>query len=346
MKPRPRRLWKKNRAAGRICFALRVGLLLGAFAGSLAGAGPDGYELIGRITWKDRGFSRSAPPLVVLDGAVSPYSAVMRADPTGRFKFKNLVPDMYTLTVYVARAGEYRRTVEVSPSLADTRKRIFVELNFEPNLGSRALHTVSSAQLSVPSKALKEFEKALKKLGRRDADGAVAHLKKTVELAPQFAEAWNTLGTLAYKESDYRQAESYFREALKHEPGYYPSRVNLGGVLLNLGRMEEALPLNKDAVETRPDDALAHVQLGLNHYYLGQYTEAEKHLKHAASLDPHHFSYPHLTLARIYLLQKDIASAERTLNEFLSLHPDAQTSPAVRKHIEAIRSQLAAEHAP
>ncbi len=252
---------------------------------------------------------------------------------------------MYTLTVYIPRGGEYRRTVEISPGLADTRKRIFVDLMFQPGYGSRALHTVSSSQLSVPSKALKEFEKALKKLARRDADGAVAHLKKTLELAPQFAEAWNTLGTLAYKAGEYHQAEDCFREALRHDSEYYPPLVNLGGVLLNQGRVQESLPLNQEAVRTRPDDALAHVQLGLNHYYLGQYSEAKRHLKQAASLDPRHFSYPQLTLARIYLLQKDFASATRELEQFLSLHPDAQSSPAVRKHVEAIRSQLPADGA-
>lgn len=316
-------------------------LFLGAAFSQGVSAGADGYQLIGKITRKDGELFPNALPVVLMDGTILPFAASTRADLSGEFRFKDLQPDMYTITIYIPRAGEYRRTVEVSPSLADSQKRIFVDLVFQPNLGSKALHEVSSAQLSIPEKALKEFEKANKKLARRDAAGAIAHLKKIVALAPQFLEAWNTLGTLAYKSGEFPLAESYFREALKRDPEYYPSLVNLGGALLSQGRMQESLPVNMAAVQARPDDALAHSQLGLSCYYLGQFPEAERYLEQATSLDPGHFSYPQLTLTKIYLNRKDFASAARVLEQFLSLHPDAKQSPAVQKQIEDIRSQPA-----
>jgi Tfp pilus assembly protein PilF len=68
-------------------------------------------------------------------------------------------------------------------------------------------------------KISKEFEKATRKLGNRDSEGAIAHLKKAIEIAPQFIDAWNVLGTLAYKANQFPLAEG-FREALKHDQDY------------------------------------------------------------------------------------------------------------------------------
>jgi len=317
-----------------------LALLIVAGLNDLSVSADSGYELRGRIILGDRKLTRDSLPLVLLEGAKIPYSAHTRADLSGKFKFKNLQPDMFTLIVYIPRGGEYRKTVEVSPGLADKNRRVSVEVDFRPNLGSLALRKTSVDRLRVPEKALKEYEKSRKKLGSRDAEGSIAHLKKAVEIAPQFVEAWNTLGTLAYKTADYRLAEEYFREALQHDPEYYPAIVNLGGALLTLGKVRDSLPFNLEAVRSRPDEALAHSQLGLNYFYLEQYAEAEEHLKLAISLDRGHFSYPQLPLAEIYLRRNDVAAAERQLNQFLSIHPDAMQSPPVQQRIDRIRAAI------
>jgi Tfp pilus assembly protein PilF len=306
----------------------------------VAGIGAERYQLIGKITLKDRELSRNALPVILLEGTRIPFAAHTHADVSGRFKFNNILPDLFTIIVYIPRAGEHRQTIEVSAGLADSRRRVFVDVDFRPNLGSKTLGEISSTQLSVPEEALTEYEKARKKLGRSDVESAIAHLKKAVAIAPQFIEAWNTLGTLAYKSGQLSLAEVYFREVLRKEPDYYPSLVNLGGTLLNEGRLQAALPLNKAAVEARPDDALAHSQLGLNFFYLGDDIEAEKELKQAELLDPGHFSYPQLPLAEIYLRKQDFRSAERELRQFLILHPDAGQEPAVKERIGRIFAQL------
>ncbi len=311
-----------------LLFALNAFLARGADAG--------GYQLIGKITQPDKKFTRATCPLVFLDGTHIPFAAQTRADLSGKFKFKDLHPDLFTLIVYIPRSGEYARTVEVSPALADSKKRVFVEITFQPSLASKSYQKVSSSQLSIPDNALREYEKANRKMQNRDVEGAVEHLKKAVEIAPQYVDAWNNLGALAYKLHQFALAETYFREALKHEPDYYPSLVNLGGALLTQGKIQDSLPWNLAALQARPDDALAHSQLGLNYYHMGQMEEAEKYLKQATVLDPGHFSFPQLKLAEIYIARKDSASAARMLRQFLDLHPDAGEAPAVRKQIQQL----------
>ena len=50
----------------------------------------------------------------------------------------------------------------------------------------------------------------------------------------------------------------------------YTSNPNLGGALLNLDRQTEALEYNRYAVKSRPNDALANSQLGINYFKLGR----------------------------------------------------------------------------
>ena len=203
-------------------------IFLSAVLTGSAGIAAGGYQLIGRITPRDREFSPLALPVVLLEGTKIPFAAHTRADLAGNFRFKNLQPDIFTLIVYIPHAGEYTKTVEVSPGLADSKKRIFVDVVFQPNLGSKAQMEASLAMLSVPEKAWKEYEKARKKLGSRDAEGAIAHLKKTVAIAPQFVEAWNTLGRLAYKSRRISSGRGLFPRGLETRPGLLPFRGEFG----------------------------------------------------------------------------------------------------------------------
>ncbi len=321
-------------------------LFLGALLTGRGCIAAGGYQLIGTILSKDREYSPRALPVVLLEGTRTFFAAQTLADPGGKFKFKDLQPDLFTLIVLIPNAGEYRQTVEVSSGLADSKKRVFVEVKFQPNLGSIARSQTSLAMLSVPTKAWKEFEKARKELENRDGESAIAHLKKSVDMAPQFVAAWNMLGTLAYKSRDFILAESYFREALKHNPDYYPSVVNLGGALISQGKMADSLPHNLAAVEMRPDDALAQSQLGLSYFYLEKFPEAEEHLKKAISLDPGHFSYPQLPLAEIYLVRNDTESANREIEQFLQFHPDAEQSTVIKERLARIRSLINSAKSP
>lgn len=300
----------------------------------LAGAAlPAGefFELRGRVLQDNGRPFRRALPQVFLQGATHPFSASTQADLSGEFQFKKLAAGMYTLVIIVPRRGEMRRTVQVSPSLADEHGRIRVDLQFEPTFSPMDTHIVSAKQLAIPENAKKEYERAQSRLEKHDVAGAVRHLKKAVEIAPAYSAAWNYLGTIAYQSREYTQACDYFQEALKHEPEAYAPRVNLGGALLALGRVREALEYNREAVRMRPDDALAHSQLGQNYFQLGQLELATQHLKKAKSLDVAHFSFPQLLLAEIYRLKKDEAAMREELREFLHYHPDSDYAPQIRE---------------
>jgi tetratricopeptide (TPR) repeat protein len=152
-----------------------------------------------------------------------------------------------------------------------------------------------------------------------------------VKVAPKYADAWDNLGTIAFQTGKYRDAEGYFRRALKHEPGDFSFLVNLGGVLVALERHEEALAVNQKAYELRSEDALANAQLGMSYFHLGDEQRAIEYLTAAKKSDPAHFTYPQLILARIYSRQGESDRVVAELQDFLERHPDSEESASVRR---------------
>ena len=152
-----------------------------------------------------------------------------------------------------------------------------------------------------------------------------------MEIAPQFATAWNNLGTIAYQTQKFARAEECFREALAQDPTAYEPLVNLGGVLVTRHKLDEAWDYNLHAVLTRPGDALANSQLGMTYFELGNAELAEKYLRKALELDPGHFSHPQLFLAEIHLRRGDTHSAAADLESFLRHHPDWPQAAVMRQ---------------
>ena len=288
------------------------------------------------------------PPLrsawVGLQAADRPFRTQTLSDLKGRFRFKKLEPGGYSLIVFHPRWGEQRRSVEVTPSFADNRNRIevtFVVKRSQDGRERQAIdkHTVTARELTVSSKARAAFLKANQRVEKHDVEGAVAHLREAVEISPQFVEAWNQLGTIAYQESDYAQAEGHFREALMLQSDAFGPVVNMGATLLALGRHTEALGYNRYAVTLRPDDALAHSQLGRNHFLLSSHTQAVQHLRRAKGIDPDHFSLPQVTLAEIYSRQGKVDAAIRELEDYIARHPDSQRAALTRETLARLKAE-------
>lgn len=300
----------------------------------LAAAQDARYEIVGRIEPPGRA-------AVHVHGATMPFSSSALADSKGRFRVRKLVPGSYTLSVFLPGRGEARQTVSVGPGSADSRRRVNVVIVLDDaRLQRDARHgTVSARELAIPQKARREYEEAQKLLARPDVPAAVERLERAVEIAPEFSAAWNNLGTIAYQTRDFPLAEKCFRRALEAEPGAYEPLVNLGGVLVTVLKLDEALEYNIYAVLSRPNDALANSQLGLTYFHLDRPDLAEKYLRTAIGLDPGHFSHPQLVLAEIYLRRDQRTAAADLLENFLAHHPDWPAAEKMREGIAKLRAE-------
>jgi tetratricopeptide (TPR) repeat protein len=276
-----------------------------------------------------------AAAAVSLHAVASPFATTTLAGPDGRFRFKNVEAGAYTVSVYVPRRGETRMTINAGPGTADKKGRVTVQVDTHGEaLNRQRAATVSARELRIPDRARRAYEEAGRKTSRRDFEGAIASLKRAVEIEPRFAAAWNHLGTIAYQTQRYPDAESYFRKGIEADPDAYEPVVNLGGVLINLGNFDEAWKYNVEAVLRRPNDALAQSQLGMTYMLLNKLDLAEKHLLVARKLDARHFSHPQLHLAEVYVRRNDFNQAAGQLEDFLRHHPDWPEAAKMREAIE------------
>lgn len=275
---------------------------------------------------------------VSLHGATSPFQASTLSDDAGKFRFSKIQPGSYTLIVFVPGGGETRKTIDIGPGVADRKRRVQLAVRLdESKMTPDRSSVVSMRELSIPDSARNEYRSADKRLGQRDIPGAITHLKKAVEIAPQFAAAWNHLGTIAYQTRRYHEAENYFRRALEADPQAYEPLVNLGGVLVTLGREPEAWNYNLNAVLRRPNDALAQSQMGMTYFGLGKLDLAERYLLEARRLDAGHFSHPQLLLAEIYLRRHQNDKAAAQIEDFLRHHPDYPEAEDLKRGISKLR---------
>lgn len=309
--------------------------LVAALLAVPAFAADPAYELAGHL-------DPEAEAAVSIFGATAPFRDTTLSDSSGRFAFKRLEQGTYTLAIFIPARGEARQTVEVGPGTADDRHRVILNLHLKDSDfvfadAERRRHAVSARQLSVPDKAIHDYQDAQKALGRHDIDSAVKSLEHAVEIAPQFSAAWNELGTIAYQTGEYLRAEQCFRQALDQDPTAFEPLVNLGGVLVTLGRTDESLDYNVRAVLTRPNDALANSQLGQSYFQAGNFDLALKYLQRARDLDAAHFSHPQLVMAEIHLRQGDRLAAAADMEDFMKHHPDWPKADVMRKRIAELR---------
>jgi tetratricopeptide (TPR) repeat protein len=298
-------------------------------------ATPETYELNARI-------SPAAVASVSIYRVASPFTSSTLTDDEGRFSFRKLEPGAYTVAVFEPARGDARQTIEIGPSLADDRGRVALTIQLKESDfvfadAMRRHHSVDTKQLAVPDKAMREYQEAQKDLAHHDAAAATRRLEHAVEMAPQFSVAWNNLGTIAYQTRKFLRAEECFREALAQDPQAYEPLVNLGGVLVNLHKLEEAWDYNVHAVLVRPNDALANAQLGMTYFELANLDLAEKYLERAREIDPAHFSHPQMLLAEIHLRRGDTRAAAADLEDFLKYHPDWPKAEEMRAKIREWR---------
>jgi tetratricopeptide (TPR) repeat protein len=121
------------------------------------------------------------------------------------------------------------------------------------------------------------FDKALS-LEDADARAAQAAYERALELEPDFVGAWINLGRLLHARHDEKKAEAVYRRGLK-ECGANPVLLfNLGVVLEDLGKIDDAIEAYQGALGEDPNMADGHFNLARLYEAQGKEQHAIRHL--------------------------------------------------------------------
>ena len=132
-----------------------------------------------------------------------------------------------------------------------------------------------------------------------DMTGAENAYKKTIQLFPNDARAYNNLATLAYAKGDYAEAESWAKKALAVDKNQAEANANLGLLALRQGDM---LAAESYMAKGAAASGLGEV-LGNLHLAQGKYAQAEQDFGYKASN----------SAALAQILNKNYQAAEKTL---------------------------------
>ena len=155
-------------------------------------------------------------------------------------------------------------------------------------------------------------------------------------LDPRDAKAENNLGLIFESEAKANEALDAYRKAIAwQEQSPHPSEqpyVNLGNLLLEGGRNEEAIPYLQKAVRLAPSNAYCHLKLGVAYLRLHRLDEAKQELVQATQLDPNN-AKAHYQLGRFYAEIHDPAHAKAEFDRTTEIqsHANRPTPPAPRQ---------------
>ena len=96
---------------------------------------------------------------------------------------------------------------------------------------------------------------------------AEAAYRRSLALAPGYAEVRNNLGNCLRKQGRIDEAVAEHREAIRLKPAYYPAYNNLEASLLEQAEVEQAAECDRRVVQLCPGDAAAHSALLYNLHY-------------------------------------------------------------------------------
>jgi len=195
---------------------------------------------------------------------------------------------------------------------------------------------VAAADLKIPDRARKEFDKATELIARQDWNHATERLKRAIAIYPDYAEAYNNLGIAYIRLGDQAQG----REALQKAVG---TNDHLASAYVNLARMSIA---NRDfpAAETLldkataidPNDAATLVLLADAQLMNRRYGDALATCRKAHS-NPQAHALAHYIAARAFEAEHKATDAIAELQTYLSEEEDGPRAEAARKEMAALQ---------
>jgi tetratricopeptide (TPR) repeat protein len=191
-------------------------------------------------------------------------------------------------------------------------------------LAALALAIATQAQLSVWSDPVRLWQHSLRVTGpnptalvnladqlaaRRQINAAVGCYRDAIRVDPACVDAHVNLGNLLHEFGRFDEAEQEYEAALRLDP---PGRdgilCNLGAVEAARGNMPRAIERFHQALEADAHSSQAHVYLGNVFSGQGKLDEAAAEYEQATRLKPED-ALPHVGLASVFLAQKRLDRA-------------------------------------
>jgi TolB-like protein/Tfp pilus assembly protein PilF len=161
--------------------------------------------------------------------------------------------------------------------------------------------------------------------GNMPVPDSVAHAlpaaRRALEIVPDLAEAYASLGLIHENQGDFAAAERELQRALELNPGYQMAHVWLGLVLNAQNRHREAAARNREAFRLDPLSPIANTNVGYDALRFGDTAEAAARFAVAMEIDPA-FPVPYSGMSRMCMARGDLQDARRWIDRAIERAPN------------------------
>jgi hypothetical protein len=102
---------------------------------------------------------------------------------------------------------------------------------------------------------------------------AAACFRQSLQFNPNYADAYNNLGTALAKLGDLQGALASFQKGVQLAPGFADAYFNMGLMFAGTGHMDRAIACHEETVRLNPNHAEAHTHLALVWLMHGNYEQ-------------------------------------------------------------------------
>ena len=186
----------------------------------------------------------------------------------------------------------------------------------DPSHSPQPGETVSTRELLIPSKAMKELRRSQSAFLSGDVRSSARHLERALQIYPHYLEAHNALGSRYVELGEYEKAAAEFQKAIDLNARVTQPFNNLSVALFLLQHYPDAEVAARRALDLDPHNSTAQ-------YMLGCILATEKRNPSEAMelLRQTEVEFPdaRLLLAQILLRQGALSEAEKELHEYLDV---------------------------
>lgn len=244
----------------------------------------------------------------------------------------------------IPRPGAYYLLVRHAEDYLQTKVPVVIHKTgakeFEADIILRAR---KSAAPLLSKEALKEIAQAKEATAERDTDKAIEHLKKAIEIEPEFAETYYNLGIILRQKREIDDAVEHFAKAIECKDNYGLAFFALGETLHAQKKYSQSNPhllkyLEVAGEEKNDTVAQAHYLAGTNYLNLKKAKRAIIHLSKAIELKPGINPNAYIFLANSCVMARDGENAIKNYKKYLELYPDAPNIEQVKTILEKLES--------
>lgn len=275
---------------------------------------------------------------VVLERVGSGTLDQMTTDSRGRFRFASLQRGQYVVNLSAPCYQTDRRQVELLVIF-----RAYLDVELTPDTTSPACAaspaSASAVDARVPENARKEFERGSAALSKGKADEGVEHLRKAVEIYPDFLQARLLLASAHMKSRRWDDAEATLARAVETDPHSVAALVSLGEARRRLKKYAEAEESLAAALKLDDSSWQGHLAMGRVYLDTEQVKKAAPHIGRTLQLKPD-LAEAHLLGGNILLKIGEPTRALSEYEEYLRLDPAGEYAAPTRELVAKIRKTL------